>query len=94
MKIEQHINLKFLLKLKRTLAECFQLLKEVYSDNVMSRLRVYEWHKRFMEDREEVEDNKRLGHPSTSKTKENVEKISEIVDLRVKPLIKSTTWKS
>jgi hypothetical protein len=38
-----------------------------------------------------VEDNIHPGRPSTSKTEENVEKIIEIVDLRVKLLIKSTT---
>jgi hypothetical protein len=47
-----------------------------------------------MEGREEVEDDERPGCPSTSKTEENVEKISEIVDLRVKELIKITTWRS
>jgi hypothetical protein len=47
-----------------------------------------------MEGWEEVEDYGCLGRPSTSKTEENVEKISEIVDLRVKKLIKSTTWRS
>jgi transposase len=79
-KIEQHIILKFLVKLKKKkISECFQLLKEGYGDNVMSRARVSEWHKRFMEDREEVEDDERPGRPSTSKTEENVEKISEIV---------------
>jgi hypothetical protein len=51
-------------------------------------------HKLLMEGREEVEDDKHLGRPSTSKTEENVEKINEIVDLRVKRLIKSTTWRS
>jgi hypothetical protein len=51
MKIEQRINLKFLVKL----IACFQLLKEVYGD-VMSRMRVLEWHKQFMEGREEVEE--------------------------------------
>jgi hypothetical protein len=56
MKIEQRINLKFLVKLKKkTPTECFQLLKEVY-DDVMSRTRVLEWHKQFMEGREEVEE--------------------------------------
>jgi hypothetical protein len=43
---------------------------------------------------EEVEDDERPGRPSTSKTEENIEKISAIVDLRVKRLIKSTTWRS
>jgi hypothetical protein len=47
-----------------------------------------------MEGRETVEDEERLERPSTSKTKENVEIISEIVDLRIKPLIISTTWRS
>jgi hypothetical protein len=79
---------------KKSLTECFQLLKEVYGDNVMSHMRVFEWHKWFMEGLEEVEDNKRPGHPSTSKMEENVEKISEIADLRVKWLIKSTVWRS
>jgi hypothetical protein len=46
-----------------------------------------------MEGREEEEDED-PGHPSTSKTEENVEKIGETVDLRVKRLIKSTTWRS
>jgi hypothetical protein len=38
IKIEQRINLKFLVELekKKTPTECFQLLKEVYGDNVMS----------------------------------------------------------
>jgi hypothetical protein len=63
MEIEQRINLKFV-KLKK-LTECFQLLKEVYGDNLMSRTRVSEWHKRFMECQEEVEDDKRPGRPST-----------------------------
>jgi hypothetical protein len=94
MKIEQHINLKFLVKLKKKISECFQLVKEVYGDNVMSRTRVSERHKRFMEGREEVEEHELPGRPSTSKSEENVEKISEIVDLRVKRLIKSTIWRS
>jgi hypothetical protein len=75
-------------KNKKTLIECFQLLKEC-----MMIMQVFEWHKEFMEGREKVEDE-HLGHPSASKTEENVEKISEIVDLRVKRLIKSTTWRS
>ena len=37
--------------------ECIKLLKDVYDDNLMSRSRVFEWHKRFGEGREAVEDN-------------------------------------
>jgi hypothetical protein len=60
----------------------------------MSHTGVFEWHKKFVEGQEEVEDDECSGHPSTSKTEENVEKIGEIVDLRVKRLIRNTPWRS
>jgi hypothetical protein len=66
MKIEQLINLKFLCEIeKKTPIKCFQLLKEVYGDNVMLSTRVFEQHKRFREGREEVEDDERPRRPST-----------------------------
>jgi hypothetical protein len=43
-----------------------------------------------MEGQEEVDVDECPGRPSTSKTKESVEKISEIVNLRVKRLIKKS----
>jgi hypothetical protein len=51
----------------------------VYGDNVMSRTQVSEWHKWFLKGWEEVEDNKHPRRTWTSKTEENVEKISGIV---------------
>nr|CAH7751414.1 unnamed protein product [Callosobruchus chinensis] len=79
LKIEQRINLKFLVKLGKSPSECFQLLKEVFGDNCMSRTRVFEWHKRFSEGREEVEDDERTGRPVTSRIEENIKKVNEIV---------------
>ncbi|KAL4131067.1 hypothetical protein QTP88_008418 [Uroleucon formosanum] len=78
-KIEQRINLKFLVKLGKSATESFNLLTEVYGDSVLSRPRVFEWHKRFREGREEVEDNQRVGRPCSSKTNDNISKINEIV---------------
>jgi hypothetical protein len=37
---------------------------------------LFEWHKWFVEVREEVEDDEHPERPSISKTEENVEKIS------------------
>lgn len=79
VKIEQRINLKFLVKLKKSATECYQLLKEVFGDNTMSRTCVFEWHRRFSEGREEVEDDERPGRPVTSRTEEKIQKVSEIV---------------
>jgi len=45
--------------------------QEVYGDDTMSRTRLFEWHKRFKEGREEVEDDHRGvgGHPQAEQTK-------------------------
>ena len=45
----------------------------------MSRTRLFEWHRRFKEEREEVEDDHKSGKPSTSKTYENVERVRQKV---------------
>ncbi|XP_015376246.1 PREDICTED: putative uncharacterized protein FLJ37770 [Diuraphis noxia] len=78
-KLNNGINLKFLMKLGKSATECFNLLTEVYGDSVLSRPRVFEWHKRFREGREEVEDDLRVGRPCCSKTNDNISKINEIV---------------
>ena len=45
----------------------------------MSRSRVFEWHKRFKEGREEVEDDARSGRPSSTRTEDNVERVRQKV---------------
>jgi hypothetical protein len=67
-KIEQRANIKFLAKLKKTATETYQLLCEVYGEDTLSRARVFEWHRRFLGGREDVEDDKRSGRPVTMKT--------------------------
>ena len=42
----------------------------------MSRCRIFEWHKKFKEGREDMEDDPR---PSTSKTEENAERVRQKV---------------
>ena len=75
MSIEQRINLKFLVRLGKTPTKALKLFQEVYGDDKMSRTCLFEWHRRFKEGREEVEDDHRSGRPSTSRTDENVERV-------------------
>ena len=79
MTTEQRINLKFLVRLGKTPSDALGMLQEVYGDGTMSRSRVFEWHKRFKEGREDVEDDSRSGRPSTSRTADNVERVKQMV---------------
>ena len=53
--IEQRIVVKFHVKLGKTATETYNLLKEVYGHECLSRARVFEWFKRFQDGREDVE---------------------------------------
>ena len=79
MRAEQQIKLKFLVRLEKTATEALKLLQEVHGDDTMSRTRLFEWHRRFKEGREEVEDDHKSGKPSISRTDKNVERVRQNV---------------
>ena len=76
MTIEQRINIKLCVKLGKTATETLQMLCDVYGNSSMFRTRVFEWHKRFVECRE---DDPKSGRPCTSKTDTNIKKVRELV---------------
>ena len=45
--------------------QTFKMLTVVFGESTMSRTQVQLWYSRFMEGREEVNDNARPGRPST-----------------------------
>jgi len=59
--------------------ETHKKLKLVYGDAAVTLKTVYKWLERFHNDYESVEDEERSGRPSTLKTQENVERVSEIL---------------
>ena len=76
---EQRINMKFCFELqKKSAKETHEMLKLVYDDAVTMKT-VCKWFERFRNGCELVEDEERSGHPSTSKTQENVERVSEMI---------------
>jgi len=77
--LNQRYAIQFCVKLGKSGAETFKMLKVAFKDNAMSQAQVYQWHKRFREGREDVNDDDRSGRPSTSKTDESVEKVRKIL---------------
>jgi len=79
MMIEQRINIKFCVKLGKTATDNLKMLRDVYGDSSMPRTRVFEWYRRFVEGREDVEDDPKSGKPCTSTTDTNIEKVRQLV---------------
>jgi len=52
---------------------------KAYGESAISKIRVYEWYKRFQNGRKNVENDERPGRLSTSTTDENVEKVKKII---------------
>ena len=75
----QQVNIKFLVKLKKSATETFQLLTEVYSEDCMAHAHMFEWHKRFSEGRESLKDDDRPRRPHTAVTDDYIEKVRDVI---------------
>jgi hypothetical protein len=62
--MEQRANIKFCFKTGKTATETFQLIKQAYGDNALSRTRIFKWYARFRDGRENLENDKRSGRPT------------------------------
>ncbi|GFS81255.1 hypothetical protein TNCV_1224651 [Trichonephila clavipes] len=74
------INIKFLVKLKKSAPKIFQILTEAHGDETLSYEHEFEWHKRFSGGGDNVEDVEHAGCPSgrgTGKNGEFLEGISK-----------------
>ena len=87
---EQHINMKFCFKLQKSAKETHEMLKLVYGDAAVTMKTVYKWFELFRSGYESVEDEERSGRSSTSKTQENVERVSEMIRSNRRLTIKET----
>ena len=77
--MEQKTNLKFYFKMDKTDTETLEMLRSVYGKETLSRKTVFQWLKRFGEDREREEDEHRREKLLTSKTTANVERVWKLL---------------
>ena len=78
--LQQRYAIKFCVKLRKSGSETFNLLRAAYGDAVLSSAQVLRWHKAFKDGRESVEDEQCAGHPSTSRTEDNVACVKAVLD--------------
>jgi len=78
-KFEQHLAIKFCLKLGESATVTYEKLQRAYGEHSLSRAQVFRWYKYFLEGREQVEDEPRAGRPSTSKMDNNMERVRSLV---------------
>ncbi|GBL86737.1 Putative uncharacterized protein FLJ37770 [Araneus ventricosus] len=59
--LEQPANIKFCILLEKSPSETLEMLKKAYGSDAIKKTAVYEWHKRFLEGRTNIEDDPRTG---------------------------------
>ena len=79
MKLEQRANIKFCVKLGKSGAETFEMIRRAYRNETMSRARCFKWHVRFKRVGTSLEDDERWGRTSTSLTPKNVGTVRRLV---------------
>ncbi|XP_023228156.1 putative uncharacterized protein FLJ37770 [Centruroides sculpturatus] len=72
---EQHVNI--MCKLGKTVVEILSALQQIYGDKTLKKSADYDWFGWF-KNGQMLEDDKRSGRPSTSRSGENIEKVREL----------------
>jgi hypothetical protein len=70
---EQHVCIKFCFKQGTNDTETFKMLKVCFGKQIVGRTQVFEWFSKFKNSVSSAEDDEHSGHPSMSKTDENVD---------------------
>jgi hypothetical protein len=61
VKLEQRANIKLCVKLGKSGAETFEMIRRAYGNETMSHVRCFEWHTHFKIDRTSLKDDERSG---------------------------------
>jgi hypothetical protein len=72
LKMAQRANIKFCVKLGKSGAETFEMLRHAYGNDAMCRAMCFKWHACFKRGKTSFEDNESSGRTSTSSTPTNV----------------------
>lgn len=79
-KRDQRAAVQFCTRLGINGVKTISMIQDAYGDEAMSASTVKRWHKRFREGCETTEDQPRSGRPAEAVTKENIERVRQIVE--------------
>jgi len=77
--LKEHVSIMFCFLLGKTVAETVTMPREAFKEEDLSQARVYKWFSQFKHGDMLLEDQPQYGHPSTSRTDENIQKICEVI---------------
>jgi transposase len=77
--LKPQVNIKFCVKSGKSVSEILALLTVAYGGYAMKKSSVYEWHRRFNEGQEDVQDDPRIGQPKMQRTDANVDRVRTLV---------------
>jgi hypothetical protein len=76
---EQLANVKFCQILDKSASEMFQMLKQVYGEEALDRSSVFQWHKRFTQGRDTLDDDEHTSRPRTVRTELKIKEAATLV---------------
>jgi hypothetical protein len=77
--LEQWINIKFCAKIGKSGSETLALLTVAYGECDLKKSSVFEWHRRFIAGRQNVQYDPRSVQPKTQRKDANVDRVRSLV---------------
>ena len=78
--LEERYAIKFSFKLGKNTTEMYGMLQTAFGPSSMNRASIFEWYKRFKEDRESVRDDERCGRSKEVRIPELIGQIKNFMD--------------
>ena len=80
--LEERYAIKFCFKLGKNATEIYGMLQTAFRASCINQASVFEWHKRYKEDRESVRDDERCGRSKEVNTSELIGQRVRVTMLR------------
>ncbi len=78
-KVEQRTVLRFLVREGKKPIECWRQMTGVFGAAMMSKSRIWVWHKRFLQGRDSFKDDKHTGRPRSARSAKKISRMCRLL---------------